>query len=59
MPIPGIQEFARLLCRYIGQFLRSLLLISQPFYPVLEGLILLHLLFQYLLLLTHFGPRDD
>ena len=59
MPIPGIQEFARLLCRYIGQFLRSLLLVGQPFYPVLEGLILLHLLFQYLLLLTHFDPRDD
>ena len=58
MAIPRVQQLARLLSRNVSQFLRSLLLVSQPFYPVFQRLVLLHLLFENLLLLAHFDPRD-
>ena len=53
MPIPCIQEFASFFCRNVCEFLRPLLLISEPLNTVLQRLVLHHLVLEHLLLLHH------
>ena len=53
VPIPCIQEFASFFCRNVCEFLRSLLLISEPLNAVLQRLVLHHLVLEHLLLLHH------